>query len=269
MSIQTIPLATLKKIRQYIQRLLVVPESENRPQSVVSLEEVDELPEPESIDQLGDLFNVASSLELDIPISNTQGRWFVSAVNPGATLIKLPALQLKEGWRLVSYLYRLEDRGLGVTWAVPEQMSAIADLENALAGTVDDSTLPHPTGALGDFMEAIEGDRTIQSFAIASILRREIQEFGRLGKYCNWSHHRLIDAIPTQVKWQWNTQTPKSLGAKVQVLADSNKVGVEFFTLRASSPIAIYRHVDVYADRAYNAKCVDKPMAIPLRKKTS
>ena len=265
---QTIPLTTLKKFRQYIQRILTVPESENHPKPMVSFDDIDELPEPESIDQLGDLFNVASPLELEMPASDNQGCWFVSAVNPGAALIKLPGLQVKEGWRLVSYLYRLEDMGLAVTWAVPEEMSTIMVLENALADTVDDSTLPQPTGALADFMEAIEGDRTGQSFVMASILRREIQEFGCLGKYCNWSHHRLIDAIPNQVQWQWKTQTPKNLSAKVQVLPDS-KVGVEFFTLRASSPVAIYRHVDMYQGGAYNAKSVDKPVAIPLRKKSN
>ena len=274
MSIQTIPLTALKKIRQYVQRVLVVPESENHPKSAVSFDEVDELPEPESIDQLGDLFNIASPLDVasplgvEMPAPNNEGRWFVSAVNPGAALMKLPGLQLKQGLRLVSYLYRMTDLGIGVTWAVPEAMSTTVELENALEGAVDDSNPPHPAGALANFMEAIEGDRTGQSFAIASILHREIQEFGRLGERCDWSHHRLIDAVPTQVAWQWKTQMPKDLRAKVRVLAERD-VAVEFFTLRVRAPVAIYRHVDRYQASTYNAKSLDRPVAIPLQKKSN
>ncbi len=266
MSIQTFPLATVKKIRQYIKNMLVVPDSENHPKGWVSFEEVDDLPEPESLEQLGDLFKFSSPLDAQMPAPNTAGSWFISTVNPGSVFGKLPGLKLKSGWRLVSYLYRQQDNGVGITWAVPEAMSTTAELENALADSSDDLNPPHPAAALPDFMEALEGDRSPRSFLIASLLRRELEEFGRLGKNCRWSNHRLINEIPAQVKWQWKTSSaPKDLSTKVQVLPDG-KVAVEFFTLQVTQPVVICCHMERYPASGYNAKYVDQPVAIPVRK---
>ncbi|MDI9640714.1 hypothetical protein QPK87_21560 [Kamptonema cortianum] len=264
MSVQAIPLAAVSKIRQYIQTALALPESEAHPQIRSGFETGEEPPEPESLDQLGDLFNVASPLDKDVPAPNLEGRWFVSSVNPGSALIKLPGLRLKSGFRLVSYLYRKPEQGMGTIWAVPEELSTTAELENVL-GQANDGMPPHPRGALSDFMLAIEGDRSAASFAIASLVRREFLEFGRLGKQCNWSHHRLVDAPPPQVKWQWGTSPPKDLSPKVKIFPDGKAI-VEFFSCRTSAPVAIFRHVDQYASGKYQAQCVDKPVAVPLRK---
>lgn len=267
MSIQTFPLATVKKIRQYIKTMLAVPDSENHPKEWISLEELDDLPEPESLDQLGDLFKFSSDIDAQIPESNTARSWFISTVNPGSVFSKLPGLKLKSGWRLVSYLYRQQDNGVGITWAVPEALSTTAELENALVDSGDDLNPPHPVGALPNFMEALEGDRSPRSFLIASLLRRELEEFGCLGKNCQWSNHRLIDQAPVQVKWQWKTSTaPKDLYPKVLVLADG-KVAVEFFTLQVIKPVVIYRHLDRYPASGYNAQKVDKAVAMPTAKK--
>lgn len=265
MSIKIFPLATVKKIRQYIKTILALPDSENHPKGLLS--SVDDIPEPESLDQLGDLFNFSSSLDVQMPESNTAGSWFISTVNPGSVFSKLPGLKMKSGWRLVSYLYRQEHNGVGIIWAVPEAMSTTAELENALVDSSDEITPPQPAAALADFMEAIEGDRSPISFMIASVLRRELEEFGRLGKHCQWSNHRLIDEVPTQVKWQWKSSTvPKNLSVKVQVLPEG-KVAVEFFTLQVTKPVVICRHLDQYPASGYNAKYIDKPVAIPLPKK--
>lgn len=260
------PNNTVKKIRQYIKNILVVPDSENHPKEWVSFEEVDDLPEPESLDQLGDLFKFSSPLDPQMPAPNKAGSLFISTVNPGSVFSKLPGLKLKSGWRLVSYLYRQQDNGVGITWAVPEDRSTTAELENALADSSDEITPPHPTGALPDFMEALEGDRSPMSFMIASLLRLELEEFGRLGKHCRWSNHWLINEIPAQVKWQWKTSSaPKDLSTKVQVLPDG-KVAVEFFTLQVTKPVVICRHLEQYPASGYNAKYVDRPVAIPVCK---
>lgn len=266
MSVQAIPLAAIQKIRQHIQSILALPESENSPKTWVSFEAVDEPPEPESLDQLSDLFLFASPIDDETPAPNIEGRWFVSSVNPGSALGKLPGLNLKPGLRFVSYLYRKKEQGIGIIWAVPEELSTTAELESVLSnGNGNDGTPPHPRGALLDFMLAVEGDRSPASFVVASLLRREFLEFGRLGKHRNWGYHRLIDSAPPQVNWKWGTSVSKDLSPKVKIFPDG-KAAVEFFTCRTSAPVAIFRHLDQYPPGTYQPQCLDKPVAIPLRK---
>ena len=128
MSTQKVSLEALQKIRQYIKKSLVLPESENHPKAR-SLAET-EVPEPDSLASLGDLFHVGDSPEITVQMPNDRGRWFISAAGPGCVLMKLPRLKLKAGIRLVSYLYRLEKDGLSVTWALPEALSTTALLRS-------------------------------------------------------------------------------------------------------------------------------------------
>jgi hypothetical protein len=259
MSTQKVSLEALQKIRQYIKNALVLPESENHPKAR-SLAET-EVPEPDSLASLGDLFHVGDSPEITVQMPNDRGQWFISAANPGCVLMKLPGLKLKAGIRLVSYLYRLEKNGLSVTWALPEALSTTARLEDALKTCRGEENPPKPEGRLADLMDAIEGDRSPMSFVIASIVRRELKEFGTLGKTRNWSNHRLIEALPAQVQWQWRTQASKDLSPKVRLLPEGKAV-LEFFTCRTTAPIAIFQHVDQYAAGEYQAKVVDRAVAI-------
>jgi len=201
--------------------------------------------------------------ETQLAPAKLPGRWFVSSINPAAALLKLPGLQLKPVFRLISYLYRAETDGAGIVWALPEAFSTTAQLEKAIATAGNLDLPPRPESALTDFMQAIEGDRSPLSFLIASILRRELQEIGALGQLCNWSHHRLIEAPPAQVKWQWRTEQPKDLSAKVGF--SSGQVAVEFFTCRIAAPIALFRHLDQYPIGHYKATSTDRVVAIVQR----
>lgn len=265
MPVQKIPLEALQKIRQQIKNALELPDSENHPRSWSSLDEVDELPEPDSLSDLGDLFNFGGVPEEETHVPNTNGKWFISTTNPGSVLTKLPGLKLKAAVRLVGYLHRTAEEGVGVIWAVPEDLSTTAQLEKALATSGDQQHPPQPEGAFADVMAAIQGDRSPASWIVASMLRREFREFGALGKSCNWLHHRLIDAIPAQAKWQWRTANPpKDLVPKVVIYPD-NKVAIEFFTCRVTAPVAIFQHIDQYPANQYQAASVDRPIAIPQR----
>ncbi|HEY9858787.1 MAG TPA: hypothetical protein V6D16_04715 [Candidatus Obscuribacterales bacterium] len=261
MSIQKLPLEAVQKVRQYIKSTLALPESENYPKPHTLFDTSEETPEPESLDALGDLFKVASLPEEEMSSPNTEGRWFVSAVNPAATLLKLPGLKLKPNFRLAGYLYRVPEGGVGSIWALPEEFSTTAHLEKALASSGDRTQPPQPSGALADFMEAVEGDRSASSYLVASILRRELQEFGVLGKYCEWSHHHLINAIPPQINWQWRKEAPKELTPKVANSPDG-RIAVEFFTCRVVPPVALFRHLDQYAAGTYKATCTNQALAI-------
>jgi hypothetical protein len=265
MSIQTFSLATVEKIRRFIQNALAVADTEQQSQTWASSEGEDELPEPESLDDLSGVFTFGGLSADEITSPNLrETQWFVSTVNPAAALLKMPGLQVKPGWRLTGYLYRMDKDGVGLIFAVPEALSTTAQLEKALAASGNIFQPPKPDGALSHMMDAIEGDRSPLSFMIASILRREFQEFGALAQRRNWSYHRLIETVPSQVQWQWQTDQPRDLSPKVKVLPNG-QAGVEFFTCRVNKPFTIFRHLDQYPANQYSAKGADKAIAIIQR----
>lgn len=258
MSTQRAPLEALQKIRQHFKTALTVPESENHPGMYTQREEP---PTPESLEGLGSLFHFGGSLDEATQMPNSQGQWFISAANPGTALMKLSGLKLRSNFRLVSYLYRIGDDGTGITWALPEAFSTTAHLEKALLTSGGRDTPPKPEGALSDFMDAIEGDHSPMSFVIASLLRRELLESGKTGQIATWSHHRLIDRLPALPHWHWRIETPKDFSPKVRVFPDG-RVAIEFFTLRTVSPIAVFQHVDQYLAGKYQAKHLDRAIAL-------
>ncbi|GAB4145268.1 MAG: hypothetical protein Fur0046_22870 [Cyanobacteria bacterium J069] len=240
-----------------MQTTLVLPDAERQAKLVEAL---DDLPEPESIDDLSGLFSSGTPIVTTLsPVLHEQ--WFISTVNPAAPLIKMPGLWLKPGLRLVSYLYRSEAGGVGVVWAVPEDFSTTAQLEKALQEKGNMARLPRPEGALDHPMEAIEGDRSPASFVLASILRRELQELGTLGDRRNWAHHHLIEGIPAKYTWQWRTEQPKDLSPKVRLYPDGH-AAVELFSCRVSAPKTLYRHLDRYPPNSYKPESVDKLLAV-------
>ncbi|HEY9640108.1 MAG TPA: hypothetical protein V6C57_06465 [Coleofasciculaceae cyanobacterium] len=262
MSIQKFPLATVNKIRHYIQSALVLTETAQQSQVWAGLDETEEPPEPESLDDLSGLFTFGGLDPEEILAPGSQ--WFISTVNPAAALSKLPGLRLKPEYRWVSYLYRDQQEGIGLVFAIPAPLSTTACLEKALTQSRDMTQPPLPEGALGNFMEAIDGDRSAASFLVASLLRRELQEFGALGQRCDWSHHRLIDAAPPQANWRWQGEPLPDLSPKVKILPNG-QAATEFFTCRVRNPVALYRHLDQYPIEHYKPKSLDKAIAVAYR----
>lgn len=234
----------------------MVPNSDYVNQFSESLD--DDLPEPDSIDDLSDLFSFGGVVDMDSMASSTP-QWTLSTVNPASALVKLPGLRLKGDFHLVSYLFQSEGSGTGIVWAVPEDLSSTAQLEKPLAASTSLSKIPKPEGALATFMEGIEGDRSAASFLVASIFRRELQEFGAKGERVNWGHHRLIEAPPEHARWEW-IEEPKDCFPKVKVSPDGQAI-VEFFTCRVVAPVTLYRHLDHYSATSYHPKSLDKSIA--------
>lgn len=261
MSIKKYPLQSLQKVRKYIRQTLDLPEIDAESESYLS---DDPMSEPDSLDDLSGIFTFGGTPMAEHPPSSVQDEWFVSTVNPGAALLKIPGLQVKPEYRLVSYLYRSQQSGMGAVWAVPTELSNMTQLEQALQGDIQDiRVIPKPPRALDNFMEAIRGDRSHSSFLMASILHRELQEFGALAERQNWSHHNLIDQIPVGKNWQWQATQPKDLMPKVRLYPDG-KAAVELFSCRSGDTIQIYRHLDQYPPDGYRPMSLDKPMAIAL-----
>jgi hypothetical protein len=260
MAVQKFLLKPIQKVRQYIRYSLALPDIEGTSKFSNGLSNDYQMPEPTSVDDLSELFTWGSAVDAELSSSHPYEHWSVSTVNPAAALLGLPGLHLRSGFRLVSYLYRFESKGVGVVWALPEELSTTAQLEKALPYSGSISQVPKPDGALPHFMDAIEGDRSPASFLIASILRRELEEFGALGDRCDWTHHRLIDTVPAEIEWKWTSEQLKSLSPKVKVLPDG-QAAAEFFTCRTTPAPTLYRHTDYYPVGQYKPNSLDKVIA--------
>jgi hypothetical protein len=263
MALRTFSLDVVQKVQQHIQSQLRLPLTEQQPVKANSEREMAIASmEPTSLDALGDLFRVGGFGDEDAAAPNVEGRWFISTIDPAAAVSKLPGLLLKPKVRLVTFLQRQSQGGMGVTWALPELMSTTEKLEAALESVGDRAIPPRPDSALSHIMDAIEGDRSAGSFIAASILLREFKEFGRSGQNCRWAHHRLITAPPLDQSWNWRTKQPlPNLAPKMQ-LQDNQSVIVEFFSYRTVPPIAIFRHLDQYPAKSYRPKTNDQAVAL-------
>ncbi|NJN30075.1 MAG: hypothetical protein HC824_06220 [Synechococcales cyanobacterium RM1_1_8] len=256
MATQLLPLAALQKMRRHLQTTLTVPALENNPGQAVLDGKA-----PQTLGELVNMFQGPAALEIaGDRAPNREGRWFVSSINPGDALLQLKGLTVKPGWRLVPYLLRTEDGGVGHICAVPEDGTTTTALESALPEGTEWHYPPFPTGAMHHAMMALEGDRSLGSYMIASMLQREMKEFGALGKDREFAHHRLVDKVPPQVKWRWKGKAAKNFAPKVNVTDQG--AAVEFFSCRTQKPYALYRHFDRYGLDGYLPESKDEAIAI-------
>ncbi|MEA5462469.1 hypothetical protein [Leptothoe sp. PORK10 BA2] len=260
------PVTSLQTLRRALKQQLMLPLCEHAPPA-----NEEDMPEPDSIATLSTLFRKGGLIHHEGSTPNANGRWFISTIDASTALKQLPGLDLKPNYCLVTYLYRMRrdniNHGGAATWAMQNQLSTTSHLEAALAMAGDHNTPPHPQGALPNYMAAITGNLTASSFLIASIFQRELQEFGRCGKFHRWAHHRLIGSIPNQCSWRWRVEQPKTLKPRVHSLP-KGKMAVEFYTCRTVAPIGIFRHVDRYSANSYVAKTSNQAIAAAIATKS-
>lgn len=260
MSSQQFPINSLQALRRSLKQQLVLPACEQTPNLFAD----DDIPEPESLATLSNLFRKGGITHNEGSTPNANGKWFISTVDASTALRNLPGITFKPNYCLVTYLYRIRranaNHGGAVTWAMVNQLSTTSHLEAALTLAGDHTTPPYPEGALLNYMSAITGNLTAGSFLVASVLQRELQEFGRCGKFHRWHHHRLIGTVPKQRDWQWRMEKPTDLSPKVHSLPNG-KIAVEFYTCRILPPIGIFRHIDRYPANSYVAKASNQAIA--------
>ena len=69
---------------------------------------------------------------------------------------------------------------------------------------------PRPPLVLDDLMEVIEGDGSHWFYLFASILVREMNEFGVMWHGCEWSTHEIIDKAPSDYFTQSQRDSKKN-----------------------------------------------------------
>ena len=200
---------------------------------------------------------------------DTPEGWAKSRVNPNKLLDVFTPLKMRKGFVLRAYTFREEQNGNGVVWAMPSnaefpEPKDCPTLENHLLKA------PKPSEALDDAMEAIEGDNSAWSYLAASLLRREISEFGAVGTDARWVTHTVLDDDPWKDggaksddlamdkpttpadKWTWLKDRPKSYAPEVKI--EKDRVTVTFYTFSGLEKERIYRHVDTYRPGKYRPK---------------
>ena len=202
--------------------------------------------------------------------------WSKSRVNPAAIVALFRTVRLRKGLVLRAYQFREEGNGNGVVWAMPENAEFPAPED---CPTLEHHLLkvPKPWDALDDVMEAIEGDGSPASYMAASIVRRELTEFGAMWHGGNWNTHVVLDANPwkagrpreedspldrpTSPLEDWTWTEPRPTQWSPQIHRENDRVIVTFYTYSGLWKESIFRHTDTYRVGTYRPKTEQKRIA--------
>ena len=215
------------------------------------------------------------------------GRWVKSPVEP-VEIVKLFApLRIKPGFTLRAYVCDATLLGTGCVWALP------ADAE--FPDPEDRTKLvalypPKPLRALDDCMEAIEGDGSLRSYLLASILHAPAGRI-RCGWHgLRWTTHVLLRSNPLEAPealpatddhadpgagilagfrtpshspWAW--LEPQPVEWRPVISRAGSEITVVLHTYSPLGQEAIYRHVDRYAQGGYKFTTEMKRLATGSR----
>jgi hypothetical protein len=169
--------------------------------------------------------------------------WIVDGEVAASIVPAFGHLKLRDGFRLVTFVYRDSTGGNGWTFAFPQGATTPTSFE---VQAKDEFPPSRPPGSLPDFMGAIEGDGSPRSYVEASILGREIAGLGAWWHGIEWSTHTLLPAgDDPQALWgevTWTESRPEDLRPEVAV--DGGKVTVSFWTFSALGEAHVTRHTD-------------------------
>lgn len=229
-----------------------------------------------SVTKINELREKAAALSHPAEGQEEPEGWSKSRVDPAKLVEIFAPLRLRKGYVLRAYVFREEGNGNGVVWAMVEDTEFPAPKD---CPTLENHLLKarKPWDALDDPMEAIEADGSAWSYLAASLLRRELREFGAMWHGCNWATHFLLDDDPWKGgaprddpsplerptskadQWKWLEPRPTQWGPQVRV--ENNQVTVTFYTYSGLEKQAIYRHTDTYRAGKYRAKVEQEKIA--------
>jgi hypothetical protein len=200
--------------------------------------------------------------------------WSVSPVSPMGLVAVFDTLRLKPGMTLHAYQYRAGDNGNGVVWAMPEHVplpppDACPRIEEFLDA-------PKPHEALDDVMEAIDGDGSPISYLSASLLARELREFGARWHGVSWGACRMLGRRPAtrpgthshqtaaapndEDRWTWLQPAPAVWPPRV--IESGAKVTVKLHVLDPVGAETIRQLTDTYRADRYTCTTTEVDLAI-------
>jgi hypothetical protein len=190
---------------------------------------------------------------------------YLSPVDPSDAVRIVTHVHLKPGYVLQGYQYISGSNGNGFVYAIPEEARLPDPYEHVhrLKEVVPGVHLPYPEppNALPHFMDAIEGDGSPRSFLEASILMRELEEFGAIWHGCDWADHEIIYADPfdpanrlpkrlaeygswSSDDWSWIAPKPRDWRPCVKL--EGGGATFEFISFSAFDGSGLFRHLDTY-----------------------
>jgi hypothetical protein len=222
--------------------------------------------------RLGEVRDKAESVR-QVPANQPDG-WSISQVNPLDLVSEFKPLQVKRGVVLRAYQFQEGGNGNGVVWALPDAADFPAPdrcVKGRFVPTLQ-MEVPRPPAAFASVMAQITGDGTPWSYLAASILGRELTEFGALWHGSKWSTHRIVDTNPLQAldqepaddpdpmfavrgplrQWRWGQDRPREWRPSVRMGDD--EVVVVFYTFSGWKQQRIFRHTDRFTTGSYDFK---------------
>jgi hypothetical protein len=194
-------------------------------------------------------------------------------------------LWLKPEFQLCAYQFVSCGNGNGFVFAIPAEN----DLPSPGAPLIETGHFPgppKPVGALNDVMKAIDGDGSLESYFQASLLDRELLEFGAMWHGCAWSTHQLLGGPPKdepfretsedednaedeglcdmpvkdgQERWTWTGRRPVEWQPVVTLL--KTRVKVQFHTYTGLGAETIYQFKDTFRPRQYTFTTARRELA--------
>lgn len=189
--------------------------------------------------------------------------WSKSPLDPAKLVALFTSLRVKPGFVLRAYQFRTGGNGNGVVWALPVEAD-FPDPDHCLRQSDRLLEPPKPLAALDDVMDVIEGDGTPWSYLSASLLKRELDEFGAMWHGCNWDDYEILGGDPWTPRkktystespstpadqWKWMEPMPQDWRPRVQM--DERIVTVTFFTYTGLEQEQITRHTDTFKGGSY------------------
>ena len=209
--------------------------------------------------------------------------WSKSWHDPIKVVELLRPLRVKKEYVLRAYLHREDGNGFGIVWALPAE-AEFPEPKDCPRLAHHFLRVPKPWDALDDTMEAIGGNDSEWSYLAASLLRRELAEFGALWHGISWGAHTLLDDSPwaggpprddefpgerpwsRPSEWKWFEAQPRNWAPQVRL--EPNRAIVTFYTYTAHAgggdddhQERIIRHTDTYRRGRYRAMTVEQKIA--------
>jgi hypothetical protein len=192
-----------------------------------------------------------------------------TSLDPTKTLDAFPSLHIEEGFTLRAYLFRSSHAGVSETYAMPVGSPFPEPTECGAASSIEEGGAtkpPLPPNAY-DVMERVKGDGSPVSYLSASLLSREIAEFGAYWHAIRWGTHIILDSesklealrkrVPSEAglePFRWWEPKPSEWRPTVRIFnvkdrgRDMKETIVSFYTYSPLSREGIYHHVDHYVD---------------------
>ena len=196
------------------------------------------------------------------PRATPESNVFAHSLDLSIVLQSTNGLRLKTGYRIRGSIFHEDRNGNGFLWAVKigkgnKKSHHLVRIPRPDIGLA----LPalRPDNACPDIMEAITGNFSPFSYLEASILKRELKEFGALWHGCDWGTYKIL-ASPNDtrsgmigggcpLKWSWISRKIADLRPRVDI--KSGQVLVTFYARSDLGSQRIMRFKEIFESDSY------------------